>query len=167
MLCPVTEEGESDTIPPPSRDRRWDVDERGDGIGDARDLAGRVDELRSHAERRRWIAEEPEVHLWPHIERAIKAPGSRWTDAEYTIDAEGRLIVDLVHAPVGGDRARAGLQADVLALLGHVVEGATFVEIEERRADERLVVDVVTGMLDDQTPFKAHGHTLRLRVSTD
>lgn len=153
-------------IPPPSKERRWDIDERGDGIGDARSEAARIDQLRAHAERPTWIAEQPEIHLWPHLERAIKASGSSWTDADHSIDADGTLIVDLVHPPIDGERARAGLQAEVLRLLGFVVEGATFVEIEERQADDSLVVDVVTGTLDDQTPFKAHGHTLRFRVST-
>jgi hypothetical protein len=26
-------------------------------------------------------------------------------------------------------------------------------------------VDVVTGLLDDQTPFKSHGHTLRVSAT--
>jgi 2-polyprenyl-6-methoxyphenol hydroxylase-like FAD-dependent oxidoreductase len=31
---------------------------------------------------------------------------------------------------------------------------------------DSLVIDIVTGMLDDQTPFKAHGQTLRFQVTT-
>ena len=166
MLRGMAHARERDANPSPSKGRRWDIDERGDGIGDAGPQAARIDQLRAHAERPMWIAEEPETHLWPHLERAINAPGSQWTEADHSVDAEGRLIVLLVHPPVDGDRARAGLQAEVLKLVGLVVEGATFVEIEERHADDSLVVDVVTGMLDDQTPFKAHGHTLRFRVST-
>jgi hypothetical protein len=83
-----------------------------------------------------------------------------------SVDADGRLIVELVHEPVDGDRARGVVQADVLRLLGLVIEGATYVEVEERRADGVLIVDVVTGMLDDQTLFKRHGHTLQFRVRT-
>ena len=86
--------------------------------------------------------------------------------AEHSVDADGRFIVDLVRDRMSGDRVRAALQADVLALLGLVVEAATFIEIEEPAGDDRLVVDVVTGVLDHQSPFKAHGHTVRFRVTT-
>jgi hypothetical protein len=163
---PVDVEHERASIPPPSKERRWDIDERGEGVGDASAEARRVDDLRALAERPGWVTEEPEAHLWPHLERAIQEPSSPWVSADHSIDPDGRLIVDLVHAPAEADRARAGLQADVLRLVGLVIEGATFVEIEERGLDDTLVIDVVTGMLDDQTPFKAHGHTLRFRVTT-
>ena len=163
---PVDVEQERASIPPPSKERRWDIDERGEGVGDAGAEARRIDHLRAHAELPGWVTEEPEAHLWPHLERAIQAPGSPWVSADHSIDRDGRLIVDLVHARVEGDRTRAGLQADVLHLVGLVIEGATFVEIEERGLDDTLVLDIVTGMLDDQTPFTAHGHTLRFRATT-
>ena len=153
------------SIPLPSKERRWDIDVRGDGIADAAAAAGRIGELRAHAERPGWVAEEPEVHLWPHLDRAIRATGSPWIRAEHSIDADGRLIFDLVHGPVEGDRARAVIQAEVLQLLGYVAESATFLEIDERRRDDSVVVDVVTGVLDDQSRFKAHGHTLRVRAT--
>ena len=155
-----------DTIPPPSKDRRWDIDESGDGAADATALAARIEELRAHAVRPMWVAEEPDVHLWPHLERAIRAADPPWTGADWSIDDEGRLVVDLVRAQVEGDRQRAALQVDVLKLLGSVVEGATYIEIVGRPEEDVLVADVVTGVLDDQSPFKAHGHTLRIRVTT-
>jgi hypothetical protein len=162
----VDVEGARASIPPPSKERRWDIDERGEGVGDAGAEARRIDDLRAHAERPGWVTEEPEAHLWPHLERAIQEAGSPWVSADYSVDVDGRLIVDLVHAPVDGDPAPAGLQADALRLVGLIIEGATFVELEERGFDDTVVIDIVTGMLDDQTPFKAHGHTLRLRVTT-
>ena len=106
------------------------------------------------------------AHLWPHLERAIAAPGSPWRSAEHLIDDDGRLIVDLVHEPVADDRRRAALQGEVIRLLGLVIEGSTYIEVEEWPADDVLVVDVVTGLLDDQSLFKAHGHTLQLRART-
>ena len=157
---------ERETIPPPSKERRWDIDERGDGVADATAAAGRIDELRAHANRPRWVAEEPDLHLWPHLDRAIKANGSPWLGGAHSIDSDGRFVVDLVRAPASDDRARAALRGDVLRLLGLVAESATFIEIDERQGDEQLVVDVVTGVLDDQSPFKAHGHTIRFRVTT-
>jgi hypothetical protein len=158
---------EPESIPPPSKERRWDIDERGNGVADAGEAAARIDALRGHAQRAGWIAEQPEIHLWPHLERAISADGSAWVRAGHSVDADGRFVVDLVHEEMSGDRVRAALLADVLALLGLVVESATFIEIAERHIDDELVVDVVTGVLDDQSPFKAHGHTIRFRVTTE
>lgn len=161
----MSDHAERNEIPSPSKDRRWDVDERGDGTADATAYSARIEQLRAHAERSLWVAEQPDVHLWPHLERAIAAPGSPWAGVDWSIDRDGRLIVDLVHPPVEGDRGRAALQAEVLKLLGYVIESSTYVQIEERRDEEALVFDVVTGVLDDQSPFKAHGHVVRFRVS--
>ena len=161
----MTDERERGAIPPPSKDRRWDIDARGVGVADAGDLAPRLRALQEAAEQPLWVTEEPGAHLWPHLQRAIEEAGSGWTSAEYAIDEDGRLVIELVHAPVDGDRLRAVLQADVLQLLGSVIEGATFLEIQQRGANDALVVDVVTGLLDDQTPFKTHGHTLRMSAT--
>jgi hypothetical protein len=156
---------ERDTTPPPSKDRRWDIDERGAGIAEASHLAPRIGELERVAREPRWIAEQPDAHLWPHIERAVGEAGSPWTAVDYAIDENGTFVVDLVYEPVDRDRARALRHADALRLLGFVIESATYIEIEERRDDDMLVLDVVTGVLDDQTPFRSHGHTIRFRVS--
>ncbi len=157
---------EADTIPPPSKERRWDIDERGVGIADAGAFAPRIAALRDVAEEPSWVAEEPDAHLWPHIERAIAATGSPWRSAEHSIDGDGRLVVELVLEPVDADRRRAALQSEVMRLLGLVIEGATYIEVEAWSPDDVLAVDVVTGMLEDQTPFKGHGHTLRFRART-
>ena len=74
--------------------------------------------------------------------------------------------MELVHEPVDVDRRRAALQSEVLRLLGLVIEGSTYIELAAWSSDDTLVVDVVTGMLDDQTPFKEHGHTIRVRART-
>jgi hypothetical protein len=158
----MTDQQERTLIPPPFKDRRWDSDARGDGVADARLLAPRLEALQQAAEQPLWVTEEPDAHLWPHLRHAIEQEGSGWTSGEYAIDEDGRLVVDLVHAPLERDQRRAMLQADVLRLLGMVIEGATYIEIKQRDTDDSLIVDVVTGLLDDQTPFKTHGHTLRM-----
>ena len=157
---------ENDVIPPPSKERRWDIDDRGHGVADARAFVTRIEELQRVAAAPDWVAEQPDAHLWPHLERAITAVGSPWMSGSWSIGDDGMLIVELVHAPVDGDRARAALVGEVLRLVGLVIEGSTYIEFEERRSDDEVVVDVVTGMLEDQTPFKGHGHTLRLRART-
>jgi hypothetical protein len=157
---------ENDTIPPPSKERRWDIDERGHGVADARAFVQRIGELQRVAAQPDWVAEEPDAHLWPHLQRAIEADGSPWTSGSWSIDDDGALNVELVHAPVDGDRPRAELAGEVLRLVGLVIEGSTYIEFEERRSDDTVAVDVVTGMLEDRTAFKGHGHTIRLRVRT-
>lgn len=157
---------ERDPIPPPSKERRWDIDQRGDGVADASAAVGRIDALRAHAERKNWIAEEPDLHLWPHIERAVAMQGSPWNGAQWSTDPDGRLVIDLRPRRVDGDPPRAELRADVLRLVGSFIESSTYIEIDRSTADGALVVDVVTGVLDDQTSFKAHGHTIRFRVNT-
>jgi hypothetical protein len=157
---------EHDTIPPPSKERRWDIDERGHGVADARRLAPRIGELARAVEVEDWIAEQPEMHLWPHLERAIKAVGSPWTSGVFTIDDDGTLVVQLVHATVDGEGARGTVHADAFQLLGLVLEGASYVEVDQNGSEDALVLDVVTGLLEDQTPFRGHGHTISFRVRT-
>jgi hypothetical protein len=50
--------------------RRWDTDDRFTGVADASAFAAAVDELAGLARRPGWVAEEPEVHLVPHLRRA-------------------------------------------------------------------------------------------------
>jgi hypothetical protein len=161
----MTDPHERALIPPPYKDRRWDDDARGEGVADARRFASRLQALLQAAELRLWVTEEPDAHLWPHLQRAIDEDGSGWTSGAYAIDESGRIVVDLVHAPLEDDRQRAVIQADVLRLLGMVIEGATYLEVRPRGSDDTLIVDVVTGLLDDQTPFKTHGHTLTVRAT--
>ena len=39
-------------------------------------------------------------------------------------------------------------------------------EVDQNGSEDALVLDVVTGLLEDQTPFRGHGHTIRFRVRT-
>ena len=158
----------------PDRSRRWDTDERGTGVADATAELPRIAALRAHAGRTGWIAEEPEAHLWPHLERAIGTPGSPWRSASWTIDAEGRLVVDLEYTDGDADRPLAAVRADAFALVGQIAETSSFVRVAEMPATNgrtpsgsgpMVVVDVVTGLLDDETSFASHGHTLRLRIA--
>jgi hypothetical protein len=157
--------------PTPDKTRRWDTDERGRGVANARALVPRVEALAEHASRRDWVTEDAVAHLWPHLERAIAADGARWRDASHTVDGEGRLVVELTHAGPGGDRSRGQVKADAFALIGQVAEASTFVRIANLDGDDAtgdpsvVEVDVVTGMLDDETAFLTHGHTIRLRIT--
>jgi hypothetical protein len=155
----------------PDPTRRWDGDERGSGVADARSIVPRVEALAEHANRPDWITEDAVAHLWPHLERSIAADGSPWRHAGHTVDGEGRLVVELTHAGVAGDRSRGRVRADAFALLGQIAEATTFVRIANLDGDAAtgdasvIEVDVVTGMLDDETAFRTHGHTIRLRIT--
>jgi hypothetical protein len=47
--------------------RRWDDDERGEGVADAGAFAQGAEELVDAMRRPNWVAEQPEVHLLPHL----------------------------------------------------------------------------------------------------
>lgn len=68
-----------------------------------------------------WVAEEPDVHLLPHLRQACAAPGSPWT----FIGAELQEAVYV--ATLGWSRLQPGLhrlRADAVALIGTVAEGS-------------------------------------------
>ncbi len=66
---------------------RWDGDERGKGVADARALAPGAGELADAMRTPNWVAERPDVHLLPHVERACESlpldvAGTRTSAAE-------------------------------------------------------------------------------------
>jgi hypothetical protein len=137
---------------------RWDIDERGHGITDARWLAPDAEALLAAITAPDWIAEDPDAHLLPHLERAVAEPTSPWQLARWR-DEAGVLVLELRWQ---GDTAR-GLRADAFALLGEIAEAATLVR-ERPTMDGMTTFDLVTGMLDGDGAFATHGHTVRLIV---
>ncbi len=140
--------------------RRWDTDERGAGVGDARALLPEARRLLAAMDSEGWVAEDPEAHLLPHLRRAC---------------ADGRLPLELVSAAAeeggayvvdvrwtGAPGSWRGARVAGHALLASVAEPSTFVR--ERHEDDVLVLDAATGVLDGDGPFAAHGHVLVLRV---
>ena len=109
-----------------------------------------------------WVAEDPELHLWPHLDRAIHAPNSPWRLIGRRVESDGVLVVELRHHVANRQSEKGSIRRDAFALLGSVAEGVTFVE--ESEGDRGMEFLAVTGMLADQTGFSPHGHTLRLVV---
>ena len=132
----------------PHPDARWDTDERGRGVGSAEAFLEAADALREHMARPDWVAEDPEQHLLPHLRQGFDIREWRVVD--------GALEVDLAWR---GERSPGAIRAAVFALIGTVAEAATLV-----RAVGDDLFEVVTGQLDGDGSFAAHGHTLRLRV---
>lgn len=118
-----------------------------------------------------WVAEEPEAHLLPHLERWCARPGAPLRILSATTAPDGCFEVALEWE--GRDRDLMGVCAACFGLLGAVAESGTYVRqrvpAEASGADGGGAApvaefEVATGMLDPDTPFSSHGHTLRLRV---
>ena len=140
-------------------DQRWDGDERGDGVADAAKFVDGATELIAAMRRPNWVAEQPELHLLPHLEQACKPLPLEILAARTMEDGSYEVQLDWT-----GDEPRVGaIRATIFSLLGGIAEPSTYVR--QRRSDVALTFDVVTGIVDDM-PFKPHGHTLRLSVAT-
>jgi hypothetical protein len=145
-------------------DRRWDGDERGEGVADAAEFLDGAAELIAAMQRPNWVAEQPEMHLLPHLERACEPLPVRILDARTSDDGsyEGRLRWT-------GDESGVGaIRAAIFGLLGAVAEVSSYIRQRRTESSEgsggTLTFEVVTGIVDE-TPFKPHGHTLRLTVA--
>jgi hypothetical protein len=144
-------------------DLRWDGDERGEGVADATAFADGAVELIDAMRRPKWVAEEPELHLLPHIERACKT-------LPFEIDTAGVApdgAFDVRLRWTGEGQAVGEVRAAVFALVGTFAEISTHVRQRRITAPgdegETLVFDVVTGILGDGV-FSPHGHTVRVSV---
>jgi hypothetical protein len=145
----------------PGRQPRWDPDERGIGVGDARSQLELLDALRGVADRAGWVAEAPESHLLPALLAHLHA-GAPWLIEATATTPDGTFEVALRWTgPPDPDRRT--IRAAAYGLLGAVAEGATV--IHEHRGPDGLVFDVMTGVLPGETAFATHGHTIRLRVA--
>ena len=141
---------------------RWDGDERGEGVGDATAFADGTVELVDAMRHPSWVAEEPEVHLFPHVEQACRGLPFEIEDACLAADRSFDLRLRWTEEERGVGQIRAA----VFALVGSFAESATYVR--QRRTptadnDEALLFEVVTGSLDDGA-FAPHGHTVRISV---
>jgi hypothetical protein len=141
-------------------DRRWDTDERGAGVGSAAAYLPDLQRLAAEMVADTWVAEEPAVHLLPHLQRFCEGPESPFRLLSTAVEPDGTYSVALAWtAPAGS--AGAQRQA-VYALVGTIAEQATYVH--ERREADGTVFEMVTGLLEGAGTFRGHGHTLRLRI---
>ena len=137
--------------------RRWDDDERGRGVAGAGWLAPGARELLNALEQQDWVAEQPEAHLLPHIQRRCAGPGSPFEIEDATV-ADG--VLDVTLAWRGGTQRE--LTEAVWALLGTLAETASYVRGPADGAEP--VWELATGMLAPDTTYAPHGHTVRLRI---
>jgi len=141
------------------RERRWDIDERGHGIGDARAFVAGLSELADAMNETGWVAEDADAHLLPHLRRACEPLGLELVEAATTTDAAFEVRI----AVLAPEKRIGDVRAAIFTLIGSIAESATYVR---QRRDESgdVVFEVVTGMLESDTDFRSHGHTLRIHV---
>ena len=133
--------------------RRWDGDETGRGVAGAGHLAGPLEALLAAMAEPDWVAEDPEAHLLPHIRSGL-SDGVRITGTE--VADVGELVVTLEVE----DGAGVDVRSLAYGLFGRFAESSTFVE--ERPVDGGTEFVMVTGMVEGQSRFLPHGHTVRL-----
>ncbi|MFL5972288.1 MAG: hypothetical protein ACJ750_07895 [Gaiellaceae bacterium] len=139
---------------------RWDIDERGQGIGDARRLLPAVHALLERMDTPRWVTEDAEAHLLPHLRRMCARDDVPLELQHSRVEEDGTLVAE---CRLEGEWDGWKASAAAFALLGRIAEPGTFVE--RRESDDRLELDIVTGVVSDEGRFAPHGHMLLLRVS--
>ena len=143
---------------------RWDGDERGHGSGDAGQLVAGATELVAAFSEPGWVAEQPEVHLLPHVQA--------WTQQDQRLvltgagtDSTGGYVLDLEWQDVTDSAGSVGaVRAAVFALIGSFAETATYVR-QRRIASSALRFEVGTGELASDARFSPHGHVVLITVS--
>ena len=140
------------------RNRRWEGDERGRGIGDAREFVPGASELIDAMRTPGWVAEEPEAHLLPHLEAACARLPLELR--AFQANEDGTFDVDVAWR--GAADGVGVVREAIFALAGSIAESATY--LRQRHDEGRLIFELVTGTIDADSPFAPHGHIVRLRV---
>jgi hypothetical protein len=142
--------------------RRWDTDERGIGVGDARAWTPVAETIVAVTTEQGWVAEEPELHLLPHLEAASVDGPLRIRTAATT--ADGTFEVELEWA-AAAEPTRRAVRSALFALVGTIAETVTV--LHEPPGKRGRVVEILTGSGGGPDgAFARHGHTVRLHVLT-
>jgi hypothetical protein len=146
---------------------RWDTDERGQGIWDAAQLVPGASDLVAAFSEPMWVAEQPEVHLLPHV-AAWAQQDQRLSLTGANNDGTGAYVLDFAwHGETGSVGAA---RAAVFALIGSFAEGATYIRQRRVTSDDprsamELQFEVGTGELAPDTRFQPHGHVVLINVA--
>jgi hypothetical protein len=136
--------------------RRWDMDERGRGIGSGEVFARNVSELAEAMRDPGWVAEEPELHLFPHLQAACEELGFEIRSAR----SDGEIFVLDLEPSEPGLSVGAVRQA-AITLIASIAEEST--QVRQRNRDDVIEFEVATGTVGSET-FAPHGHLVRLRI---
>ena len=145
---------------------RWDGDDRGQGIGNAAQLVPGANELIAALSQPAWVAEDPELHLRPHIEAWCQRDG-RLSLTGARSDSAHAYVIDLEWH---GETASIGsARAAVFSLIGSFAESATYVRQRRVAGGEdsppTLRFEVATGELAPDARFDPHGHVVLIDVA--
>lgn len=146
---------------------RWDGDDRGQGIGDAEHLVAGAGDLIAAFRQTSWVAEQPELHLLPHIEAWCQEDPRLVLTGTDTDDA-GAYVLSLEWQGATGSVGAA--RAAVFSLVGSFAESATYVRQRRVASDDngaslKLQFEVGTGELAPDTRFEPHGHVVVINVA--
>lgn len=141
---------------------RWEDDETGRGVGDAKRLVPGASDLLVAFQEPLWVTEQPEDHLLPHVERWCQDDGRLAVRATST-DDQHTFILDLEwHGePTSVGHARAA----VFSLIGSFAESVTYVRQHQKGSGTGLRFEIGTGELAPDTRFQPHGHTVIINVA--
>jgi len=95
--------------------KRWDTDTRGTGIADAAAGLPALDLLADAMRTAGWVAEEPELHLLPHLEAGAETVGAT---IRRTSAADGAFEVELER----DERSGPEMRMVTMALVSTVAE---------------------------------------------
>jgi ribosomal protein S18 acetylase RimI-like enzyme len=137
--------------------RRWDTDARGTGVADGSALVPALDALGAALREPGWVAEQPELHLLPHVRSLADDLGWEVRRAD-VVDG----VLELEIGVPGGERRQ--LRTAAYAVLGTFAEPTTLIRQHERE-HEGLTLTAATGVLDGESAFAPHGHTVRIRAT--
>ena len=144
--------------------RRWDDDQRGHGIADARWLVAGATELLAALAEPDWVAEEPDKHLRPHVEAWCERD-QRLALTEAYSDAGGAYVLEVEWQ--GESSGIGAARAAVFSLIGSFAESASYVRQRRVAGDaaSTLRFEVGTGELSSDARFAPHGHTVVINVA--
>ncbi|MEU4194373.1 hypothetical protein AB0E69_20925 [Kribbella sp. NPDC026611] len=146
---------------------RWEDDETGRGVGDAKRLVAGASDLLAAFQESLWVAEQPEDHLLPHVERWCQDDG-RLALRTTSIDDQHTFVLDLEWR---GELTGVGqVRAAVFSLIGSFAESVTYVRQRRMLSEsdgslEALRFEIGTGELAPDTRFHPHGHTVVINVT--
>jgi hypothetical protein len=139
---------------------RWEGDKREMGIATGTAFADELTALSATMLEAGWVAEDPDLHLLPHLRRFTRQPSSPWTIEQTHLRPDGVFVLDLSWLRTTAPLRQ--LHADFYALIGEIAESAGYI----RQAIRETTIEyrVVTGMLAADTRFAPHGHLLLFRI---
>ena len=144
--------------------RRWEHDDRGHGIGDATRLVPGASDLVAAFSQSDWVAEQPEVHLRPHVEAWCQRDQRLALTEDNTDDAYA-YVLELEWR--GANRSVGEARAAVFSLIGSFAESVTYVRQRRETGDgsTNLRFEVGTGELPPDAKFAPHGHVVLIDVA--